>query len=70
VNRIGNLTFLEKKLNIKNSNEDFIKVKQSNLAASIYRLATEVAAYDVWTTDEISKRQTSLAQKAVKIWSL
>ena len=72
VNRLGNLTFLERRLNLMNGNRAFVGVKRDNFARSIYRMANVLAGedYPTWTTGAIARRQAELASKAVGLWRI
>ncbi len=65
--RLGNLTLLSSKLNetIKNSVFD---VKKNSYKESWIQPTIDLLAYDQWTPKEIEKRQSKMAELALKIW--
>lgn len=68
VNRFGNLTLLDAKLNqtIQNGALD---AKRPSYQKSDILLTTELLGYAAWNRDSIDDRQEKLAQKAVAIWT-
>jgi hypothetical protein len=70
MNRLGNLVLLNAKKNVLIGDEDY-KIKRPVFAASECVLTAQIATtYDSWGTDEIIKRQNSLAQMALKAWPI
>lgn len=66
--RLGNLTLLEKRLNLEASDNPFDQ-KKSRYRGSDYKMANAVADYDDWSIDRINQRTSDLAEKAVDIWN-
>ena len=69
LNRLGNLTVLQDKKNIKASNLDF-KIKQKHYAESRLKITKDLAALSGWNYEEIEKRQEMLYRDATLIWSI
>lgn len=69
VNRLGNLTLVEEKLNRNMGNVEF-DVKRSILDQSNLGLNKAIAKNIEWTEESISKRQRELARAAKTIWRL
>ncbi|SDJ58949.1 DUF262 domain-containing protein [Natronorubrum texcoconense] len=68
VDRIGNLTLLESRLNIAASNDPFDQ-KAPHYADSQYTMANEVADnYNGWSMNDINDRSEELAETAADIW--
>jgi hypothetical protein len=67
VKRIGNLTLMNKRMNSKAANADFV-TKKTFFAASQISLTKELCQYQHWTVAEIEARQRELAKLAVKAW--
>jgi uncharacterized protein with ParB-like and HNH nuclease domain len=69
ITSIGNLTLLEKKPNIKASNNSFEVKKEFYAESSTEMLMTnELSKYEKWGVEEIKERGERLAKMAVKIW--
>lgn len=69
LNKLGNLTLLNKTKNQKNSNKPFSEKKE------IYRnddmkMTKDLAERDVWDDDAISLRQDNMVPLALKIWDI
>jgi hypothetical protein len=67
--RLGNMVLLQASKNTAISNKSF-KEKLPILKASAYFLTSEVAKHTHWGAQEISDRQNSLAELAVKTWPI
>lgn len=69
VNRLGNLTFLERNLNRDVGNGPYPD-KRTAYAASTYALTREIAAMapEEWTPALLEERQRRLAARAVQLW--
>ena len=68
LNRIGNLTILAEKQNIKASNNPF-RAKVNEYKKSVFRLNKDlVDNYKKFKFSEVDKRSDWLAEYAVKIW--
>ncbi len=70
VNRLGNLTLIEREQNKAAANAPFPKKKTDAYSKSELQITKELSQYDTWTVDIIATRQARLAKEAVKIWSL
>ncbi len=66
--RLGNQAILSAKVNAAIGNDSFAD-KQKALTASKFKLTSEIAKEKNWGPDEIDKRQSKLADMAVKVWS-
>lgn len=70
LNRIGNLTIIKGKWNIKMSNRLFDK-KKEEYEKSEFPITKKLGNYPKWTFEEIEKRSKELAKLGVeKIWKL
>jgi uncharacterized protein with ParB-like and HNH nuclease domain len=68
--RIGNLTLLEYKLNIRASNKPF-KQKKERYDESSFKMTEEIIKnYSEWKSNSILQRSEELSKIAVDIWSL
>jgi hypothetical protein len=69
INRLGNLTLLDKKFNqtIRNTG---IEVKAPYFAESDIMITKMLKDETTWTAEKIGTRQAMLASRAVKVWSL
>ncbi len=70
VNRLGNLTLIEREKNRVANNASFTKKKADAFSKSDILITKELCDYADWTVSEIVIRQKKLAKTAVKIWSL
>lgn len=69
VDRIGNLTLLESRLNIKASNDPWDQ-KTPHYHDSQYEMAQQVASnHSHWSVDAIDERSEALAEVAAEIWT-
>jgi hypothetical protein len=69
VNRIGNLTLLDKRLNQEIKNSSFSTKKQQAYSASRLEIAKELLGYgDDWSPSLIETRQDRLCKLAEGIW--
>jgi hypothetical protein len=66
--RLGNLALLPANINTTAANAGFPE-KKKLLSESGYRLTKEIAKESSWTTEQVHKRQQTLANIAVKTWS-
>ena len=66
--RLGNLTILEKRLNISASDNPFSQ-KKAEYKESNYAMAQSLTEYDSWSVEEIRDRTERLASAATDIWS-
>ncbi len=69
IDRIGNLTLLDEKLNRKVSNKSFADKKRKYKMSEI-KMTKQLCANDSWGPREIEKRQKAFAKRAVGIWPL
>ena len=67
--RIGNLCLLRASENSGAHSDPFVK-KRGIFADSAYNLTKQIASSSDWTDFDITKRQTALADLAVKTWPL
>lgn len=67
LNRLGNLTLLDKSANTSIKNDPFSK-KQKAYAKSLIPRTQELTAYEMWSEDQIEARQREMALAAVHIW--
>jgi len=67
--RIGNLTILDKKLNLDAGNNGFER-KKTIYKDSCFLLTSSLKDYDRWDKDTIEARQTKLAELALKVWPI
>jgi len=70
VNRLGNLTLIEREMNKAAANAPFQKKKSDAYSHSELEITRELCRYDRWTVDQILTRQAGLAKSAAQIWSL
>jgi len=68
--RIGNLTLLEYKLNIRASNKPFLQKKKRYDESSFKMTEKIIENYSEWKSADILKRTKKLSKIAVDIWSL
>jgi hypothetical protein len=68
LNRLGNLTILQDKKNIKARNKDF-KDKKEFYKESRLTITRELANYTKWDYNEILERQEYLYEQSKDIWS-
>jgi len=68
--RIGNLTLLEYKLNIRASNKPFLQKKKRYDESSFKMTEKIIENYSEWKSADILKRTKKLSKIAVNIWSL
>lgn len=70
INLIGNLALLEKGKNKTAARASFDEKKKVAYSKSEIDLTKKLCNFNKWGIEEIKKRQKTLAQFAVKIWSL
>ena len=68
LNRIGNLTVLQDKKNIKARNKDF-GIKKEYYKQSRISITKSLTTYSSWGFDQIEKRQEDLYDLAKDIWA-
>jgi hypothetical protein len=69
VNRLGNLTLLDARLNSTIRNGGFA-VKQPAFACSELMLTKQLCEFSRWSLEEIAARQQQMAKLALTVWSL
>jgi len=67
LNRIGNLTILQDKKNIRARNKNFVE-KKKYYSESRLRITKELTEYDAWNYHEIDERQEKLYELGKDIW--
>jgi uncharacterized protein with ParB-like and HNH nuclease domain len=70
VDRIGNLTLLQDKLNVSAGNKSFLTKKENYYSNSGVGLTRELTEYAHWNFDTIDDRQLKLYEYAKDIWRL
>jgi hypothetical protein len=70
VDRLGNLTLIERDANRGAGNAPFVKKKKDAFSKSDIAITQDLCTYAKWTVAEIVERQLKLADLAVKAWSL
>ncbi|MCO8054518.1 HNH endonuclease family protein [Acinetobacter towneri] len=69
LNRLGNLTILLDKANIKARNKNFSDKKDYYNKSRLY-ITNSLAKYDNWNYEQIEKRQEQLYELAKNIWKV
>lgn len=67
LNRLGNLTILQDKKNIRARNKDF-KIKKEYYLQSRLLITKNIANYDNWTYNTIMERQEYLFEESKEFW--
>ncbi|MBX9719963.1 MAG: DUF262 domain-containing HNH endonuclease family protein [Candidatus Obscuribacterales bacterium] len=70
VDRLGNLTLIEREKNKAAANAAFTRKKVEAYSQSELLLTKELCKYPDWTISDIQSRQAQLAKLAVQIWAL
>jgi hypothetical protein len=70
VNRLGNLTLIEREKNRAANNASFLKKKESAFSKSDILVTKNLCSHKDWTVAQIELRQKEFGKTAVKIWSL
>lgn len=65
--RLGNLTLLEKRLNLRASDNPFAQ-KKDQYRESEFKMSQAVAEKPDWSIDEIQDRTSELARRSAEIW--
>ena len=68
INRIGNLTLLDRRLNIRIRNSDFKTKKEKAYSGSALLIAKELERFDEWNRETINERQRELSELIFDIW--
>ena len=66
--QLGNLTILEKKLNIQASDNPF-EQKKERYVESNYKMPQQLCQYDIWDSTMIEQRTRQLANVATDVWN-
>lgn len=69
LNRLGNLTILQDKSNIKARNKDFCYKKEYYKESRLY-ITKSITKYEQWNYEQIEKRQEQLYELAKDIWKV
>lgn len=69
INRIGNLSLLDKRLNSAIKNGSFA-AKKASYAASEILITRELSELDDWNEDRVAARQAAFANLAPTIWPI
>lgn len=67
LNRLGNLTLLDKSANTSIKNDPFGEKKKA-YAKSLIPRTQQLTAYEIWSEEQIEARQREMALAAVHIW--
>ncbi len=70
LNKLGNLTLLNNKKNIKNSNKPFLEKKLTYVDTDDIRMTKDLAILPEWDSEAIQLRQKNFISHAMKIWDL
>lgn len=70
IDRIGNLTLLDKRLNISIQNAPFEEKLTRAYRASQIEMTKRLDEFATWGIDQIDQRQTTFASQAPRIWPL
>lgn len=69
INRLGNLAIMKTRLNSSIGNASF-EGKRKYYLESYFELTKMLGEYETWSIDEITKRQSLLAELAVETWKI
>jgi hypothetical protein len=70
VNRLGNLTLIERDKNRVVGSASFADKKSKAFTKSDISITKEICNYTEWTVNKIELRQSEFADEAVDIWTL
>jgi hypothetical protein len=70
VDRLGNMTLIEDTANGAAGNASFTVKKRTAFSASDIIMTKQLCDYSTWTTEDIERRQLSLAERATSVWSV
>ena len=70
LDKIGNLTLLNNRRNIKNSNKPFSEKKLTYVDTQEVKMTQELATISEWDAESILERQTKFADIAKDVWNL
>lgn len=68
VNRLGNLTLLDRRLNEQIKNSDFQTKKTQAYESSKLEITRQLLTYPDWSPERVEERQASLLELARKMW--
>jgi len=66
--KLGNLSILEKRLNLEASDKPF-EQKKDKYRGSEYQMAQEITKYDSWSLESVGERTRELAEEMAEIWN-
>lgn len=66
--KLGNLTILEKRLNLEASDRPF-EQKKSKYTGSDYKMAQNIAECEDWSLNAVEERTKEIAEEVVEIWN-
>ena len=66
--KLGNLTILEKRLNLEASDQPF-EQKNDKYRGSDHRMAQEIAENESWSLEDVERRTQHLAEQVAEIWN-
>ena len=67
LNRLGNLTVLQDKKNIRARNKDFSNKKEYYLESRL-KITKDISNYKNWNYDKIRERQEYLFEQSKELW--
>lgn len=70
VDRLGNMTLIEREVNRAAGNASFDKKKAEAFSGSDLTLTKQLLDYRAWGVAEITRRQKAMAKLAKKVWSV
>ena len=70
VNRLGNMTLIEREANRAAGNASFEQKKEDAFLQSALAITAELCSYEDWTVVEIAERQRLLAKTATQVWAV
>jgi uncharacterized protein with ParB-like and HNH nuclease domain len=66
--KLGNLTVLEKRLNLEASDKPF-EQKKDKYQGSEYQMAQKITEYENWSLEAVEERTRELAEEMAEIWN-
>lgn len=66
--RLGNLTLLEEKKNLKDAADALFEKKKIVYATSQYGITRDITSFETWKINDIRNRQKQLAEIAATVW--
>ncbi len=70
VNRLGNMTLIERDKNHAVDNASFKRKKNDAFCSSDIKITKDLCVYNNWSIGDIQKRQMDFGKTALKIWTL